>query len=72
MIDSMPRRWLGLTRTDLGCIANPQLEVQFHQQSLVPARMHTGFHPHAHSHSLCCEVAVEPFCILGVLQSPLS
>jgi hypothetical protein len=72
MIDSMPRRRLGLARTDLGCIANPQLEVQFHQQSLVPARMPTGFHPLANFHSLCCEVAVDLFCILGVLQSPLS
>src|SRR5260370_2902566 len=58
--------------SDLGGIANPQLEVQFRQQSLEPARMPTGFYPHTHFHSWCCEVTVELFRFLRVLQSPLS
>src|SRR5229473_8635091 len=58
--------------SDLGGIANPQLEVQFCQQSLEPARMPTGFYPHTHFHSWCCEVTVELFRFLRVLQSPLS
>jgi tetratricopeptide (TPR) repeat protein len=44
---------------DLGGVADPQLEVQFRQQSLEPARMLTGFHPHAHLHPLGCQVSVE-------------
>src|SRR5713226_9578321 len=58
--------------SDLGGIANPQLEVQFRQQSLEPARMPTGFYPHTHFHSWCCAVTVELFRFLRVLQSPLS
>src|SRR5712692_1544879 len=58
--------------SDLGGIANPQLEVQFRQHSLEPARMPTGFYPHTHFHSWCCEVTVELFRFLRVLQSPLS
>src|SRR5260370_1319931 len=58
--------------SDLGGITNPQLEVQFRQQSLEPARMPTGFYPHTHFHSWCCEVTVELFRFLRVLQSPLS
>ncbi|MFZ0897792.1 MAG: hypothetical protein WA239_26565 [Candidatus Sulfotelmatobacter sp.] len=46
-------------RSDLGSVTNPELEVQFRQQSLEPARMPTGFHPHAHLPSLDREIAVE-------------
>src|SRR6266700_945213 len=56
--------------SDLGCVANPQLEVQFRQQSLEPARMSTGFDPNAHLHSLGREIAVELLRFLTVLQSP--
>src|SRR5713101_5123412 len=58
--------------SDLGGIANPQLEVQFRQQSLEPARMPTGFYPHTHFHSWCCEVTVELFRFLRVRSSPVS
>src|SRR5229473_5462453 len=34
--------------------------------------MPTGFHPHAHLHSLGCEIAVELLRFLAVLQSLLS
>src|SRR5713101_6129573 len=57
--------------SDLGGIANPQLEVQFRQHSLEPARMPTGFYPHTHFHSWCCEVTVELFRWLRVLLSTL-
>jgi len=33
---------------DLGCVSNPQLELQLGQQSLKPSRMSTGFHAHTH------------------------
>ena len=55
--------------TDLGGVADPQLEVQLRQQPLKPARMPTGFHPHAHLHSLGREIAVELLRFLAVLQS---
>jgi hypothetical protein len=58
--------------SDLGGIANPQLDVQFPQQSLEPPRMPTGLHPYAHFHSLRCQVTVELFRFLGVRQSSLS
>src|SRR5579863_1549486 len=57
--------------SDLGGIPDPQLEVQFRQQSLEPARMPTGFHAQAHLLSLGREIAVELLRSLRVLQSPL-
>src|SRR5712691_7561796 len=45
--------------SDLGGVPDPQLKVQFRQQSLEPARMPAGFHPHAHFHSLGRELTVE-------------
>src|SRR5450432_4562826 len=57
--------------SDLGGVANPQLDVQFRQQPLKPARMPAGFHPYAHFHSLCRQLAVELLRFLAVLQSPL-
>ena len=56
---------------DLGGISDPQLEVQLRQQSFKPACMPTGFHPHAHLHSLGREIAIELLRFLAVLQSPL-
>src|SRR5450631_160759 len=56
---------------DLGGVANPQLDVQFRQQSLEPARMSTGFHAHAHFLSLGHQVTVELLRPVRVLQSPL-
>src|SRR5436309_5113704 len=56
---------------DLGSVAHPQLDVQFHQPSLEPARMPTGFHPHAHFHSLGGQVTVELLRCLRMFQSAL-
>src|SRR6202022_1834607 len=56
---------------DLGGVANPQFKVQFRQQSLEPARMPTGFHPHAHLLSLGRHTTVELLRCLGMVQSPL-
>src|SRR5258708_38343695 len=58
--------------TDVGGLTNPQREVQSRQQSLEPARMPTGCCPPTPFHSWCCEVTVELFRCLRVLQSPLS
>ena len=49
----------------------PQLNVQFRQQSLEPARMPAGFHPHAHFHSLRRQVTVELLRFLTMPQSAL-
>src|SRR6202795_436901 len=57
--------------TDLGGVSDPQFKVQFCQQSLEPARMSAGFHPHAHLLSLDRELTVELLRYLRVLQSPL-
>src|SRR5713226_4040307 len=56
---------------DLGGVPDPQLKVQFPQQSLEPARMPTGFHPHAHLLSLGRELTVELLRCLRMLQSAL-
>src|ERR1017187_10822899 len=58
-------------RTDLRCVSNPQLELQFRQQPFKPARMPAGFHPHTNLPSLGREIAVELLRFLRVLQSPL-
>ena len=57
--------------SDLGGISDPQLKLQLRQQSLKPARVPTGFHPHAHLHSLCRESPIELLRSLAVLQSQL-
>src|ERR1700730_4957711 len=57
--------------TDLSGVPDPQLKVQFRQQSLEPARMPTGFHPHAHLLSLGRELTVELLPCLRMLQSAL-
>jgi hypothetical protein len=56
-------------RSDLGCVANPQLEVQFRQQWLNPARVPTGFHPDAHLLSLDRKIAIKRFRFLAMFQS---
>jgi hypothetical protein len=58
--------------SDLGGVANPELERQLRQQSLEPARMPAGFHTHAHLHSLGRQIAVELLRFLAVLRSSLS
>jgi hypothetical protein len=55
---------------DLSSVADPQLEMQLRQQPLKPARMPTGFHPHARFQSLSRQFAVKLLRLLPVLQSP--
>ena len=56
--------------SDLGGVPDPQLKVQFRQQSLEPARMPAGFHPHTYFHSLYPKTTVELLCFLALLQAP--
>src|SRR5271170_4034750 len=56
---------------DLAGIPDPQLKLQFRDESLKPARMPARFHPYAHLHSLRRKVAIELLRFLTVLQSPL-
>ncbi len=57
--------------SDLAGVPDPQLEVQFRQESLEPARMSTGFHAHTHRRSLGRQLTVELLRRLTVLQSTL-
>src|SRR5260370_31364680 len=57
--------------SDLGGVPDPQLEVQFRQESLEPARMSTVFHAHTHRRSLGRQLTVELLRRLTVLQSTL-
>src|SRR5215471_19159756 len=54
--------------SDHRCISHPQLDFQFPQQSLEPARVSTGFHPHTHLLSLGNEVAIKLLRSLTVFQ----
>src|ERR1700722_16735229 len=56
---------------DLAGVANPQLQVQFRQQSLEPARLPARFHSHPYFLSLVRQVTVKLLRFLAVLQSPL-
>src|SRR5207302_11184487 len=56
--------------TDLGRVPDPQPKVDLCQQSLKPACVATGFHPYTHLQSLGCELTVELFRFLTVLQCP--
>jgi hypothetical protein len=51
-------------------VPDPQLKVQFRPQSVEPARLPAGFHPHAYFYSLDRELTVELLCFLAVLESP--
>jgi hypothetical protein len=57
--------------TDLRRISDPQLNVQFGEQSFKPARMPARFHPNTYLHFLCGEIAVELLRFFTLLQSPL-
>src|SRR5580704_7473453 len=46
---------------DLGGVPDPQLEVQFRQESLEPARMPPRFHSHSYLLALGCEVTIKLF-----------
>jgi hypothetical protein len=54
---------------DLRCIAHPQLELQFSEQSFQPARMSTGFHSDSHRCASSSQLAVELLCLFRVLQT---
>src|SRR5437879_6652276 len=54
--------------SDLGRIPNPQLDVQFCQQSVDPACVSTGFHPQTNGFSLAGKLAVELLRQLAMLQ----
>jgi hypothetical protein len=47
---------------DLGCVSNPQLELQFSEQSFEPACMPAGLHPNPHL--LARQCTVEHFRVL--------
>ena len=57
--------------SDLGGVPDPQLEVQFRQESLEPARMPTRFHAHTHRRSLSRQLTIELLGCLTMLQSTL-
>jgi len=54
---------------DRGCIADPQLKLQFVQQTLEPARMPTGFHAYAYGHAALAEFALELLGLFLVSQA---
>src|SRR5580658_10125366 len=56
---------------DLAGIPDPQLKVQFRQQSFKPARLPARFHPNTYLPLLCREITVELLRCLRMLQSPL-
>src|SRR5258708_4681314 len=56
---------------DIRGIPDPQLDVPLRHQPFKLSFMPSGFHPHAHFHSLGREIPVERLRFLAVLQSPL-
>src|ERR1700730_10802038 len=56
---------------DLGGVPDPQLKVQFRQQSLEPAPVPAGFHPQTYFHSLYPKTTVELLRFFSMLQSAL-
>ena len=53
----------------LGCVSDPQLQLQLSQQSFEPARVPTGFHSHTHLLALRREIAVELLRLRGMRQT---
>src|SRR5215470_5609633 len=58
-------------RSNLGGIADPQLDLQLGQQSLEPPRLPATFHPQPYLHSLLGKLAIELLRLLPMLQSSL-
>src|SRR5215467_12801956 len=58
-------------RADLGSIADPQLHLQFGQQSLEPPRLPARFHPQPYLHSSHSKLAIELLRWLAMLQASL-
>src|SRR5215469_7407229 len=65
-------RFASSLSSDHSRIPHPQLDIQFLQEPLEPARMPTGFHAHAHLFSLAREVAIKLFRSRAVFQALLS
>jgi hypothetical protein len=58
------------TSTDLGGIADPQLDVQLSQQPLEPSRMSAGFDAYAHVQALRLQLTIKAFGLpIAVLQT---
>src|SRR6516165_992720 len=55
-------------RSDRSRIPNPQLDIQFRQQSLEPSRVPAGFHSHAHLLSSARKLTVEFFGRFSMLE----
>ena len=55
-------------RPDLRRVSDPQLELQVAQQTLEPARVSAGFHPHPHGQILLLEFSVKRFGLSRVGQ----
>jgi len=58
-------------RSDLRCVPDPQLKLQFRKQAFKPASMPTRFHSHVHLPFLCHEITVELIRFFAMLQPPL-
>src|SRR5579864_550465 len=58
-------------RAHRGCVADPQLKLQFVQQTLEPASMPTGFHADTYLHAAAFELVVELLGFLAVSQPAL-
>jgi hypothetical protein len=53
---------------DLGRVSDPQLQLQFCQQSFEPACVTTGFHPHTHLLPRNRQSTIEPLRLFAMLQ----
>src|SRR5262249_16123729 len=56
---------------DLGCVSDPQLELQLPQQSFEPACMSAGLHADTHLLTPSRQSAIERLWLLGMCQSLL-
>ena len=57
---------------DLGRIPDPQLELQVTQQTLEPARVPAGFHPHSHGYISLLEFLVKLFGLFAMTEPPFT
>jgi hypothetical protein len=55
---------------DLGRIPDPQLELQFLQQTLEPPGMPARFHANSNRYSPTPKLTIEAFSFLSMLQTP--
>ena len=57
---------------DFGRIPDPQLELQLVQQTLEPARVPAGFHPHSHGYISLLEFLVKLFGLFAMTEPPFT